>query len=126
MRRPALPIAILVRLHFSEVGVLAYGDRRVVHGVLFLAYGEGAGQCRKLTPFKVLLVANPLVCGEQEVKAGFLCRLQQRAIGKPVPTSFFSRNDGVVWKRTGKAPRRSVVKENEHRQARVPVQEAAF
>jgi hypothetical protein len=57
MRGPTLPIAVLVRLHLIEVGVLAY-ERRHVHGVLFLAIGAGHEQRFKTRMVKGVLTVS--------------------------------------------------------------------
>jgi hypothetical protein len=69
---------------------------------------------------KILLVANSPVRSERKIDRRCLGHVQQGAIVQPVPTSCLSGDDGVAGKRDGKAPRCSVVKENEHRRAWVP------
>ena len=71
-----------------------------------------------LPAFKVLLVANSLVRSEQKINCRCLGRLQQIAVVQPVPSPCLRGDDGVAGKRTGKAPWRSVVKEDEHRRGR--------
>jgi len=56
----ALPVAVLVRLHFIEVGVLAYGDRRVVHAFSF-TIGRAARQWLKTRMVKGLLTVFAIV-----------------------------------------------------------------
>ena len=53
----ALPVAVLVRLHFIEVGVLAYGDRRVVHAFSF-TIGRAARQRLKTRMVNGFLTAS--------------------------------------------------------------------
>jgi hypothetical protein len=67
---------------------------------------------------KFLLVADTLVCREQEIYRCFLGGLQQSTVGQPVPTFRLGGDDGVRAERKGNALGRSVVKENEHRRAR--------
>jgi hypothetical protein len=64
---------------------------------------------------QVLLVADPSIRREQEIKRGLLGSLQQPTIGEPIPSSALSGSDRMTGKRPSQAPLgRSVVKENEH------------
>ena len=121
-------VALLSERYF-HFGVAAWSGR--VHdsgdAIKMQSYARPPRRTRQnydgnLPAREVLLVSDSLVRGEQEINRRFLCHLQQSAVSKPVPTFCFGRDDGVAGKRTGKAPWRSVVKENEHRRARMPAQ----
>lgn len=67
---------------------------------------------------QILLVADSLIRGEQEINGRILGYVQQIAVGQPIPTSGSGRDYRVAAKSSCNAPRRSVVKQNEHRPAR--------
>ena len=60
MRGPTLPVAVLVGLDLVKVGVLAYGDRRVVHAFSFTT-GRAARQRLKTRMVKGFLTAFAIV-----------------------------------------------------------------
>jgi hypothetical protein len=61
--------------------------------------GSGQDNDGDLSSHQILLVANPLVGGEQKLNRRFLRRPQQRAVIQAVPTSCFGCHDGVTSKR---------------------------
>jgi len=67
-----------------------------------------------LSPGQALLMDKVVVGGEQKIEGRLRGCREQRAVGKPFPTSCFRRDNSVVAQDAGNSSRRSMVKENEH------------